>query len=296
MGNLIVYYILRIVSCVAQRVPVEFALFLGDLLGLLGYYTVPQRKRIALENLRAALGKERTEKELRRIVWAMGKNLGRNMMEFLRLPVMTPKYFKHYIKIVGSKNLDQVLTRGKGTFVLTAHFGNWDLCAAALIVNGWPTNLVTKYLRNEVVNQLWLSYRSKVKINQLYREGSLREIIRCLNRNELMGFVLDQSTKREEGVFVNFFGRPACTIPGLATLVQRLDTPVIPCFMVRQKGPYHKIILEPPIPFKKCPTMDETIVYNTQVYTNVLERYIRAHPEHWIWMHRRWKTKPLTNT
>lgn len=293
MGKLFVHYILRLMSSVAQRLPIKSVLRLGELLGIFTYCTIPKRKRIALKNLRAAFGKERTEPELRHIVWSMGKNLGRNVMEFLRLPVMTLKDIEHYIEFVGLENLEAALTQGKGAFVLTAHFGNWDLFAAALAFKGYPTNLVTKYLKSEILNQLWLDYRSRVKVNPLYREGSLKEIVRHLKSNEIMGFVLDQSTKREEGVFVNFFGRPACTIPGLATLAQRLETPVVPGFIIRKKGAYHRIVLEPALPFQRCGTIEETIVHNTQVYTDVIERYIRAYPEHWIWIHRRWKTKPL---
>lgn len=293
MGKLLVRYLLRFLSAVVPRLPVGIALRLGEILGIITYYTFPSRKRIARENLSAALGQERSEHQLKLIVWAMAKNLGRNMMEFLRLPVMTLKDIEHYIEFAGLENLEAALAQGKGAFILTAHFGNWDLCAAALAFKGYPTNLVTKYLKIEILNQLWLDYRGRVKVNPLYREGSLREIVRRLKNNEIIGFVLDQSSKRAEGVFVNFFGRPACTIPGLATLTQRLGTPVVPGFIIRQKGPYHKIVLEPPVPFQKCATLEETIVYNTQVYTDIIERYIRAHPEHWIWMHRRWKTKPL---
>jgi len=285
------FTLLRIVAVLVQRLPLSIALKAGEGLGLFAYYVIPKRKQIALDNLKHAFP-DKPHSELKHIIRELGKNLGRYMIEFFRLPLMKPSDFNRYIEFVGLDNLDRAISEGKGAFILTAHFGNWDLIAAAMVFKGYPTNLVTKFLRSELLNTLWLDYRRRVKINIMYREGSLRDIVQHLKNNELMGFVLDQNTRREEGVFVNFFGRPACTIPSLAALAQRLGTPVVPGFIIRKKGPYHRIIFEPAIPFQKRETTDESIVYNTQVYTDVLERYIRQYPDHWIWIHRRWKTQP----
>ncbi|MEW6027483.1 MAG: lysophospholipid acyltransferase family protein [Planctomycetota bacterium] len=289
------FILLRVLTVTAQRLPLSFALKAGEVLGALTYCFIPRRRRIALENLKASFP-EKPVRELKRIVWSMSLNLGRNTAEFLRLPRMDRRYIDRYIEFSGLENLDAALAQGKGVFLLSAHFGNWDLCAAAIAIKGYPMNLVTKYLKSELLNNLWLDFRARVNINMLYREGSLREIIRRLKNNEVMGFVLDQNTKREEGVFVNFFGRPACTIPSLATLSERLDAPVVPVFMARLKGGNHKLMLEPAVPFQKQGTLQETVVYNTQVYTDVIERYVRNYPEHWIWMHRRWRTQPTTRT
>lgn len=291
MLNSIARLFLKLLVVLIQRLPLSFTLKIGELLGIIAYYLLPKRKRIALENLKASFP-NKSKDELKDIIWNMGKNLGRNMMEFLRLPQMKLADINKYIEFVGLDNLDKALALSKGAFILTAHFGNWDLAAAAIAFKGYPTNLVTKYLKSELFNKLWLDFRLSVKINIFYREGSLRNIVSHLRQNEIIGFVLDQNTKREEGVFVNFFGRPACTIPSLATLSQRLETPVVPCFMIREKGGYHKIVFEPTIPFQKKETIEESIVYNTQTYTNVIEKYIRQHPDHWIWIHRRWKTQP----
>jgi len=291
MLNLLAELILRILVTVVQRVPVSAALQIGEAIGIFGYLVVPRRKRTALENLHHAFPDKR-DAELRQIVFDMGKNLGRNMMEFFRLPAMKLADIERYIEFEGLENLDKALAEGKGAFILTAHFGNWDLVAASMAFKGYRTNLVTKYLKSELLNKLWLDYRKRVKVNIMYREGSLKDIVRHLKANEIMGFVLDQNTKREEGVFVNFFGRPACTIPSLAALSERLEVPVVPGFIIRKHGPYHKVIFEPALTFQKRDNLDEGIVYNTQIYTDVMERYIRQHPDHWIWLHHRWKTQP----
>jgi len=293
MLELPLYYLLRLLASLAQRLPLELVLYLGELIGIGTYYIVTDKKRIALKNLRAALGKEYNEHQLKHIFREMARNLGRSMMEFLRFPAMTPKDIEQHIKFTGLEHLEKARAQGKGVFILTAHFGNWELYARALVFKGYPLNIVTKHLINRVLNRFWLDYRRRAKVNALYWKGSLAEIVRRLRNNELMGFVLDQNTKRKEGVFVNFFGRPACTIPSLATLAQRLGTPVVPGFIIRENKAYHRIVFEPPLVFQKRGTLNETIVHNTQIYTGVIERYIRAYPDHWAWVHRRWKTKPL---
>ncbi|MBI4834167.1 MAG: lysophospholipid acyltransferase family protein [Planctomycetes bacterium] len=290
MFHLLAELVLRILIAVVRRVPATVALQIGEAIGIFGYMVVPKRRRISLENLRFAFP-EKKDSELRRIVFGMAKNLGRNMMEFLRLPAMKLADINRYIEFEGLENLDKALAEGKGVFILTAHFGNWDLLAASMAFKGYRTNLVTKYLKSELLNKLWLDYRKQVKVNIMYREGSLKDIIRHLKANEIMGFVLDQNTKREEGVFVNFFGRPACTIPSLSTLSERLDVPVVPGFIIRKHGAYHKVVYEPALTFQKRDNLEESIVYNTQIYSDVMERYIRQYPDHWIWLHRRWKTQ-----
>lgn len=291
MKKYLFWLVLRALVVTIQRVPLYFALKIGHGIGLFAYTVAPRRRRITMDNLKHAFP-EKSQKDYNNIMFNMDRNLGYNIVEFLRLPIMKQPYFDKYIEFEGLENLDAALTKGKGVFILTAHFGNWDLVAASTVVKGYPINLVTKYLKNEMLNDLWLGYRKKLNVNIMYREGSLRQIIKHLKKNEGMGFVLDQNTRRTEGVFVNFFGRPACTIPSLATLAQRLETPVVPCFMIRKKGPYHKVVFEPEVPFEKKATLEETVVHNTQRYTDVIERYIRAYPDHWIWMHRRWKTQP----
>ncbi|MFH1228609.1 MAG: lysophospholipid acyltransferase family protein [Planctomycetota bacterium] len=283
---------LRLLSAVLQRLPLSLSMLLGEWLGIFAYFAVPSRRRTALNNLRLSLGNEKSQAELNRIAWEMAKNIGKNTIEFFRLPMITPKNIDNYVEFKGLENLQEALKLNRGAFMLTAHFGNWELALAAMVVKGYSMSLVTKYLKNEMLNQFWLESRRKLGINVFYREGSLKEIIRALKANGLMGFVLDQNTKREEGVFVNFFGRPACTIPSLAVLSQRLETPVVPTFIIRKPNGRHCLTFGKHLMFSQTSGSQDPIVYNTQVYTDVIERYIRQYPEQWIWMHKRWKTQP----
>ncbi|MDI6789035.1 MAG: lysophospholipid acyltransferase family protein, partial [Planctomycetota bacterium] len=216
----------------------------------------------------------------------VARNMGKNIIEFLRLPILTEKKLEGYIEWSGLEHLDNALKLNKGVFILTAHLGNWDLIAAACALKGYRVNLITKHLKINLLNKFWLDYRARMNINQLYREGHLREIINALKRNELMGFILDQHTKSSDGIKVNFFNRPAWTTPSLAVLSQRYNIPVVPGFIIRQNNGRHKIIFEEKIePCEK----DKSPQFYTQLYTDVIERYVRKYPEQWIWMHRRWR-------
>ena len=307
--------ILKLLSLFARLMPLSWALKCGEVLGLLFYYLFPSRRRITLDNLRQAFNStlgvytERSERAPRFTLYAprspaliarsMARHMGRNAIEFLRLPSLTKDNMDNYIKWSGLEHLDNALKLNKGVFVLTAHLGNWDLVASGYSLKGYQVNLITKHLKIEFLNRFWMESRSQKNITQLYREGSIKEIINALKRNELMGFILDQHTHSADGVLVNFFGRPCWTTPGLAVLAQRLKAPVVPSFIIRQPNGTHKVFVEPAIPFVEKTTQEETIRYNTQAYTNCLERYIRQYPDQWIWMHRRWKTgsqKPKITT
>jgi Kdo2-lipid IVA lauroyltransferase/acyltransferase len=284
---------LRGLSATFQRVSLRTALGLGAFIGILAYYLYPSRQRIALQNLQLAFGTKLTHAQRKDIIYRLSKNLGRYAIEFLRFPKLNSANIDDYVTITGLENLQEALKAKRGALILTAHFGNWDLFAVTLALKGYPTNLLTKYLSVSAINTFWLESRKNTGIKQLYREGSLKEIIRCLKNNEIIGFVLDQNTRRDEGIFIKFFGIDACTIPALAVLAQRLNSPVVPAFIVRQKDGRHKAIMDKPLIFESKATLEESIAYNTQLYTNVLEKYIRLYPDHWTWIHHRWKTRPI---
>jgi len=287
--------ILKILSSVIQMLPLSLALRIGEIIGILSYYLFPFRRNITLKNLKSAYVQTKTNQQLHKIAKEMAKNMGKNLIEFFRLPSLSRDNIENYVEFNGLDNLENALRLKKGVFILTAHFGNCDLVASSFVLKGYKVSLITKYLRIGIFNKFWLEYRARMGINQLYREGSLREIISALRRNELMGFVLDQHTKSSDGILVDFFNMPAWTMPSLAVLSQRYQVPVVPCFGIRHKDGRHTVILEPGIMAKEQATPEETIRYNTQIYTNVIERYIRAYPEQWIWMHRRWKTPYTSN-
>ncbi len=276
-----------------QVLPLKIALSIGSIVGSLGYYIFYPRTKVVLDNLNRAFGKERDRKELRKIARDMYRNFGKNIIEFLRIPILRRETIDKLITIEGLENFNTARDQKKGVLVLTAHIGNWELLAATFAIKGYPVSLITRDIRNRYINDFWMDYRRKIGINAIHKKDSLKEVIRRLKNNEPVGFILDQNVDRIDGVFVYFFGFPACTIKSVAVLSKRFNAPVVPAFIIRQKDGRHRIIFEKPLWFEERGDIEEDIVYNTQAYTNIIERYIKENPAQWIWVHKRWKTRPI---
>jgi KDO2-lipid IV(A) lauroyltransferase len=174
--------------------------------------------------------------------------------------------------------------------VLTAHLGNWDLMGL-WAASRYPLTIISKVIKNEAVNRFWMEKRAAAGVNIVPAHHSYRACLSALKKGGLLGFILDQNMIHTEGIFVDFFGRPACTTPGLAVLSAHAQAPIVPVFMIRQADGNHVVRMWPALP----PPADrgsESIAATTQACTRLVEEIIRQHPEQWIWMHRRWRTQP----
>jgi len=273
------------------RIPLSAALAFGSALGWIFGSVVRHHRRDAFDALRKSYP-EKTERELRVIVNRMYKNLGMNQVEILRLAGGAIDETNNRITIVGKEIVDQALQRGKGVIILSAHFGNWDFLPMLTAKTLYPVTIISKDIKNKVINAMWMLTRKQVGVNIIPNHNSARAALRVLRRNEVLGFILDQNRPRDAGVFVDFFGRPACTSPGLAILSAQVQAPVVPVFIHRTPDGRHLLQVLPAIepPLDREP---ETIRKATQEYTKIIEDQIRQHPEQWIWLHRRWKTRPL---
>jgi KDO2-lipid IV(A) lauroyltransferase len=175
--------------------------------------------------------------------------------------------------------------------LLAAHLGNWEVAAAAWASRGQPVALIAKAIKNGTVNALWTATREKFGMRLLSQRGSYAECLRALRQNEAVACMLDQNMTSDEGLFVEFFGRPACTTPGLAMLAARTGVAVVPVQFIRLAGGRHLCRFLPALP--PPPNQDPaSLRAATQEYTAILETMIRDHPEQWIWVHRRWRTAP----
>ncbi len=267
------------------------ALAWGRWLGRFFGQAVRYHRKDALDALRRAFpGK--TTAEARRIANAMYEHLGMNGVESVRLPVVGRAYIERAIEWENIHILKEALKEGRGVLVLTAHCGNWELSCTATPVFGMPITIVVKRVKGRLLNEHVNALRTQFGLKVVPAQNSYRECLRALRRNEILGFVLDQNMTRDEGVFVDFFGRPACTTPGLAHMAARAQVPVVPTFIERLPSGRHLIRTLDPLP----PPPDhepDTLREATQTYTRIIENHIRARPEQWIWIHRRWRTIPL---
>jgi len=283
--------LIKLITRLMARIPLSAALAVGSALGWFYGSVIRYHRRDALDALRRSYP-EKGEHEIRSITDRMYRNFGMNVAEILRLAGGAFDETNKRVAITGAEIVDQARQRGKGVLILTAHFGNWDLLGMFTITRNYPLTIISKDLKNKAINEMWMVMRERFGVSIIPAHNSARASLRVLRRNELLGFILDQNRPRDAGIFVDFFGRLACTSPGLAILSAQAQAPVVPVFIHRTPEGDHALQVLPaidPPPDREA----ETIRKATQEYTKIIEDQVRQHPEQWIWLHRRWKTRPL---
>ncbi len=249
-----------------------------------------------METLGQAFGKEKTPEELEKICRDCFYNAGRSAIEVVALNTR-PKLLLSKFHFEGNSqaNLEAALKLGKGVLGVSAHFGNFPLMLLWLSLKGYPVNAIIRPSRDEAIEKHFQAARARLGLKTIHsypRESCVRESLKCLRQKELLIVLLDQNTGSKSGVFVDFFGQKAGTATGPIIFAQRTDCVILPMFTVRDSGDNHKIIVEPHFSLEQKSTDEETIQYNVQKITNIIEGYIRAYPTEWGWMHKRFKSKP----
>lgn len=273
-----------------SRLPRSLALILGCWLGNLVYWLAQEQRRLACEHIRLSLELS-DRRNVKTIAKKCFKNLGKTLVEFMRFPRMNPNQIEKYVRFEGIQHVHDALAKEKGAIILTGHFGNWELLAASISTFITPLFPIVRKLRSPRLNAIVSSYREKAGYSTIDRDTGVRQALKCLKRNELLGIVADVDTT-VNGVFVDFFGRPAYTPYSPIAFALKTGATILPSFIVRQPDGTHQVIIEPPLRLIQCDDKEKELVDNTQIFTKIIESYIRKHPEQWIWMHKRWKTRP----
>lgn len=177
---------------------------------------------------------------------------------------------------------------GRGILVLTAHYGNWELLAAAHGLVGLPLSFVVRPLDHPILDEMAARFRRRSGAELIVKRQAVREVLQALRRQRMVGILLDQNATRAEGVFVPFFGIAASTSKGLALIALRTGAPVVPVFLRREPGGRHCMEVGPAIP---APADGDADAY-TAAFNQVIETAVRRAPEQWLWMHARWRTRP----
>ena len=286
------YLFLRHLGTLAQALPLCISLALGATLGSIVFHILRIRRRVALRNLRLAFRNALSEREIRRIAIRLYRNIGRSLVELLRFPLLTPERVRKLVAFDHVERLDRVTRSGKGAILLTGHFGNWELMASAIAHRTRPFGVLVAPLKNRPIDDLAHVYRRAGRLLPIPTGTSVRKLLRRLRRGEFVGLVADQDAGRD-GLFVEFFGRPASTAQGPALLAHRENLPILMSFIVREPGGRHRVFFEPvPDELSDDPSSPKAIRRITEYYTHMLESYVRRYPDHWFWVHRRWKTRP----
>ena len=273
-----------------SRLPRSVSLVLGGWLGKIVFWFASQQRRLACEHIRQCLDLA-DKRSIKTIAKKCFANLGKTVVEFMQFPRMNLKQIQQYVSFEGIQHVEAALAQGKGAIILTGHFGNWELLAASISVSVAPLTPIVRELRSPRLNVLVSSYREKAGYSTIDRDTGVRQALRCLKNNQLLGIVADVDTT-VNGVFVDFFGKPAYTPYSPVAFALKTGAAILPSFIIRQPEGSHRVIIEPPLVLKRCDVKEKELVINTQKFTEIIESYVRKYPEQWIWMHKRWKTRP----
>jgi len=267
----------------------RFLFALGEAIGSIAFW-LGVRRRIALDGLRRAFP-ERSEAERRAIARAAYRQLGRGLAELIAWRNLSDPELKQVVDFVDWERYEAARAGRRGVIMAVTHFGNWELAARAAVRRGMDLTTITRTLRGPL-NERLLAYRRDRGMRELPDKGSSSAVLRLLRRGESLGVVIDQNMRLSRGVFVDFFGMPACTTPAPAVLALRTGAPVLLVFDFRASDGTHRIRFDGPFSVPPGPNPHSTVVALTQELTRAVERMVRAHPEYWFWVHRRWKTRP----
>jgi len=265
--------------------------------GKLLYRLVPYRRALVLQNLRRVFGDRVPEEEIIRLAQAYYAHYIRFLVEFIRLPLMSAKKKKSFIRVENMESPLRAHEKGKGLIFLTGHFGNWEVATIAGITQ-FPEfkgllHFVRRPLKPEWFNRLITRRFRRAGFGTLAKRGSLEAILGLLESGAVIVYVFDQHAYRKDGVVVDFFGHPAGTFKSPALLALTTGAPVIPASSWREPDGTHVLRFEEPLTPIECEDTSEAIRKNTRAYNAALERMLLRHPEQWIWMHHRWKDTRL---
>ena len=272
--------------------PRSVARFVGASFAAAAYAVRKPLGRAAMFNLRLAFP-EWTDAQRRRAIRGMVRQVGWMAGEFSQFPKYTRETIERIVAIDGFENFDAARRRGKGVLFLTGHMSAWELAPFAQALYGHPLHFLVRPIANKRVDALINGYRCRSGNQPIEKNRSARAILKVLGEGGTVGVLADHNTDIEESVFVNFFGVPASTTSGLARIALRTDAAVVPGFLSwDESGKKYRLRFEPAVELARTANEEADIVANTQRFTRVIEDFVRAHPDQWLWVHKRWKTRP----
>ncbi len=278
---------------VIGALPFETSMRFGKALGKLIGSRFPKLQKTARRNLEIALP-ELSEAEKTRIIRGTFESLGRHLAFVSHFKKFKHEEFKNLIEIVGrTDNFDPEYEKGKGILFFTGHFGSWEVFNLLAPAFNIGMNLLVRRIDNALVEDYIETIRTTFGSVTLDKKKSARKMFRVLENGELLGMMADLNVQEKEGVFVDFFGVPASTTTSIAKLALKTGTGVMPAFAVWDEAKRKYVIyLEPRIAYEKTGDAEADIKKLTQDITNVVEQFVRRYPEQWLWIHKRWNTRP----
>ena len=272
--------------------PRRAAIFVGKLIARAAYRLQRRLQRTGHRNLALAMP-ELSARERHAILAGVVDNLGRLLGEFSQFPKITPQNIHDLVLYDGLENYHRASDKGHGVLLLTGHVGAWELCAFAQGVYGHPLSFLVRPLDNPLLNELISRYRELSGNNTIDKNRAVKPVLETIKRGKDVGLLIDVNTVADQGVFCDFFGTPACSTTGLAVFALRTAAPVVPGFLIwDEQLKKHRLRFDPEIPLVRTGDFKEEVRVNTARFTKVIEDYARRYPDQWLWIHKRWHTRP----
>ena len=292
MGNRLQHWPVALFVRLIGALPRPLARGAGILIGGLVYYLHPRLRRVGLRNLEMAFP-EKSPAERRKILRGVYVSLGRLLGEACLFPRYTAGNVSQVAVYQGFENFEAAEKRGKGVLLLTGHFGGWEVGSFFHSLQGHPMQIVVRPLDNPYVDALLTRYRGLHGNAMIGKDGFARGIIAGTRKNETVGVLMDTNMTPPQGVFVDFFGIPACTASGVARVALHTGATVVPAFTIWDPVlRKYRVEFDRPVEMVRTGDHEADAVANTAIFTKILEEYVRRYPDQWLWVHRRWKTRP----
>ena len=281
------YSAVRAAMALVRLMPDALVRACGRGLGLLVYAMDGAHRRVAERNLAAAFP-ARSSAERQAIASRAFAHFGRLLLELLKFGTLTPEQMLARVDVEGEERARAAYAQGKGVIFITGHFGFWELQAMVHALRVEPITMLARTLDNAALNRVLEGIRTRTGNAVIYRRGTLRRVLRVLQEGHGVAVLIDQHIQTRDAIAVDFFQRPAATTAAVAALALRTGAPIMPVFALPLSGGRYRMIYEHPV---EPPAADspDAVRELTQRCTDILEMYVRRHPELWLWMHRRWR-------
>jgi KDO2-lipid IV(A) lauroyltransferase len=296
MREKIEYWLVLAVARPLGWMPRRLARLLGGILAWSAYRLLGRLRRVGMRNLELAVpGLPDAERD--RILRGVFRHLGWQLVEFCRMTRYSQENTKGWLRTEGLENYLAAQDRGKGVLVLTGHLGAWELSSFYHSLMGHPMGMVIRRLDNrrldEYVNGIRCLHGNRV----LHKDDFARDLLRAMRAGNTVGILMDTNMTPPQGVFVNFFGIEACTASGLARVALKTGAAVLPGFALWEPSEGQYVLhFGPELDFARSGDAEADILAATQKCNDALESWIRRYPDQWLWIHRRWKTRPKGET
>ncbi len=290
--NVVEYVLFQLLLIAVRIFPISFSCFIGRQLGKLAFLILKKRRQLTISNIHVARENdffkiEIDERQLAKRVW---EHMGMIGSEFLYYYDRKPKVFREAVHFEGEENLRRMLARNKGAILVSGHLGNWELLGITLALWGFKNNPIVKFQSNGLVDQIIQENRRSLGMGLIDKNGFLRPILAAFKRNEIVTFLIDQST-RKNGVMVKFFGKEAMIPRGAAEFALKTGAPVFTARCLREKPGDYRVVFSEEIELIRTGDHQRDVEENTVMFVRLIEDVIKDHPEQWLWMHKLWRGK-----